>query len=212
MKIALINGSPKIKKSASNDILKALTNCLESDQSIISQHHFNKPVLEKKEMEKLAKCDAFVFAFPLYVDGVPSHLLSCLIQLEEFLANKSEKDMTVYVFVNSGFPEGEQNGVAIEIMENWCAKTGLKWGQGMGIGAGGMILSVKGVPCGHGPKKNLGRALENMASNILQKKSEPNMFTTMNMPKFAYRFAAHMNWRISARANGLTKKDLFSTK
>ncbi len=83
MKIAFINGSPKIKGSASACILKDLKLFL--NNNIISEYNFNKKKLTLKQMEELARCDILVFAFPLYVDGIPSHLLNCLIQLEKFL-------------------------------------------------------------------------------------------------------------------------------
>ncbi len=212
MKIALINGSPKVKESASGRILQDLNNYLQENDHTIAKHHFSKSELSLNEMEKLGDCDAIVFSFPLYVDGVPSHLLSCLVQLEAFFLANNKKDIMVYTLVNCGFPEGHQNEAAIEIMENWCAKTGLKWGQGVGIGAGGMIISVKNVPSGYGPKKNLGKALENIAANILGGTSEKNIFIAMNFPKLAYKLAAHINWGRSIKSNGLRKKDLFTRK
>ncbi|WP_346888389.1 hypothetical protein [Clostridium sp. UBA1056] len=44
-------------------------------------------------------------------------------------------------------------------MENWCEKAEIKWRQGIWIGAGAMLPSLKNVTVGHGPKKNLGEAL-----------------------------------------------------
>lgn len=47
--------------------------------------------------------------------------------------------LEVYCLVNCGFYEGHQNKLAIEMMGNWCEKAGIKWGEEVGIGAGGMI-------------------------------------------------------------------------
>lgn len=66
------------------------------------------------------------------------------------------------ILVNYGFYEGHQNKATIEIMENWCEKAEIKWGQGIGIGAGAVLHSSKNVPVGHGPKKNLGEALKQL--------------------------------------------------
>jgi len=212
MKIAFINGSPKMKDSASGCILQELKDFLEQDGNIISEYYFTKPQLSEKEIEQLTECNVLVFAFPLYVDGIPSHLLNCLIQLEKIFATINRKDINVYSLVNCGFYEGHQNKLAIEMMENWCSKAGLKWGQGVAIGAGGMLPMIKNVPIGHGPKKNLGKAFKQLASNILKCTSEENIFITANFPRVLYKLGAEMGWRQSIKANGLKRKDLFLKK
>lgn len=212
MKIAFINGSPKVKDSASGCILEELKEFLEKDSNIISEYCFRKPQVSEKEIEQLIKCDILVFAFPLYVDGIPSHLLNCLIQLEKVFETINKKDINIYTLVNCGFYEGHQNKLAIEMMENWCLKAGLKWGQGVAVGAGGMISAIKDVPIGRGPKKNLGKALIQFASNILKCDSEENIFITANFPRILYKLAAEMGWRQSINKNGLKRKDLFLRK
>lgn len=74
MKVALINGSPKIKNSASACLLNDVKTFLEQDNNTIYEYHFRKTQLNTKEMEELTECNVLVFAFPLYVDGIPSHL------------------------------------------------------------------------------------------------------------------------------------------
>ena len=212
MKIALINGSPKIKNSASACLLNDLRTFFEQDNNKIYEYHFRKPQLNTKEMEELTECNVLVFAFPLYVDGIPSHLLNCLIQMEKFFSTIKEKNIIVYSLVNCGFYEGHQNAIAIEIMKNWCEKSELKWGQGIGIGAGGVITSVKDIPIGHGPKKSLGVELEKLANNVLRHSSGDDIFITANLPRIMYKFAAEMGWRKSIKANGLRRKDLFLKK
>lgn len=212
MKITLINGSPKIKGTSSGCLLEELKTLIECDGNIIAEYYLRKPQFDTKEMEQLADCNVLVFAFPLYVDGIPSHLLNCLIQLETFFSAIKEKNITVYSLVNCGFYEGHQNALAIEMMENWCAKAGLKWGQGIGIGAGGMLPAVKNVSIGHGPKKNLGKALKNLSNNISKCTSEENIFITPNFPRILYKLSAEMGWRQSIKANGLKRRDLFLKK
>lgn len=212
MKIALINGSPKYKDSASACLLHELKSFLEHDNITISEHYFRKPQLSIKEIDQISECNVLVFAFPIYVGGIPSHLLNCLIQLESFLSNTKEKDIIVYSIVNCGFYEGHQTAIVIEMMKNWCIKAGIHWGQGLGVGAGGMLLSVKNIPIGHGPKKNLGVAFEKLANNILKYSSGEDIFITLNFPRILYKLAAEMGWRNSIKANGLKRKDLFMKK
>lgn len=105
MKVALINGSPKISGSASSAILQDLRSLLEADSNAICEYHFRKPVVSPTAVAALSDSDVLVFAFPLYVDGIPSHLLSCLVQLEQSLA-KVNREITVYAVANCGFYEG----------------------------------------------------------------------------------------------------------
>ncbi|MFU7516038.1 hypothetical protein [Clostridium sp. HCS.1] len=216
MRISLINGSPKVKDSASEIILNELKNYLNNNKSIknlsISEYYFRNNKVDNDIIEEVIKSDILVFSFPLYVDGVPSHLLRCLLKLEESFNKIKEKDIKVYALVNCGFYEGKQNKLAIEIIGNWCEKCGLKWGQGLGIGAGPLLHSVKSVPAEHGPKKNLGKALNIISNNILNKISDNNLFITANFPRFAYKFAAEMGWKKSIKANKLRVKDLYIRK
>lgn len=212
MKIAFINGSPKFKESASGYILEELKSLLKDDSNIVSEYCFNKPQLSIEDMEQLKECNVLVFAFPLYVDGIPAHLLRCLVQLEEFFKGLSRTDIIVYSLVNSGFYEAHQNGLALEMMENWCIKSGLKWGQGLGIGGGGMLLSIKNVQAGHGPRKNFDMALNELAGNILGSIPKNNIFINPSFPRILYKLGAEMGWRHSIKENGLKRKDLFMKK
>lgn len=206
MKIALINGSPKFKDSASGIILGDLKKFINKD-CVINEYFFRKPFITAEEMDKLSQCDALVFAFPLYVDSIPSHLLNCLIKLEEYFKEKNSY-IKVYAMVNSGFYEGEQNKVAIEIMENWCDKAGLTWGQGLCIGAGTVMQDFINVAPGLGPKKAFGGAIKVLGENISMGNSGENLCITINFPKFLYRISANFMWKKEIKKNGLRARDL----
>ncbi|MDV4152614.1 hypothetical protein R0131_17440 [Clostridium sp. AL.422] len=212
MKISLINGSPKVKDSASEIILKELKNYLNNNELSknlsISEYHFRNNKFDNYIIQEVIKSDVLVFSFPLYVDGVPSHLLRCLLQLEESFNKIKEKDIKVYALVNCGFYEGKQNKLAIEIIENWCEKCGIKWGQGLGIGAGPLLHSVKNVPLDHGPKKNLGKAMTIISNNILNNSRDNNLFINANFPRFVYKIVGEMGWKKAIKANNLKVKDL----
>ena len=208
MKIALIEGSPKAKDSSSKYILKTLKVLL-NDEHEISEYHCRMAMLKNSDLEQIAESDVLVFAFPLYVDGIPSHLLNCLYQMETFLNTRYNPRMVVYSLVNSGFYEGRQNAIALETMKNWCEKTKLKWGQGIGIGGGGMLSALTGVPDGKGPKKNLSEALKTVVRNIGAGTTSDNIFISPNIPRFIYRLGAEMGWRQQIKGNGLKTKDLY---
>lgn len=113
MKIALINGSPKMKKSSSGMLLDDIKSYI-SQQAEIIDINMHKPILSDKILKKIKSVDVFVFSFPLYVDGIPAHLLSCLSQLEEVYKNNHE--VYVYGVVNCGFYEGQQAKYALDIL------------------------------------------------------------------------------------------------
>lgn len=203
--IGLINASPKIYKSSSQTIINDFKIFI-SEEEIIE---FNiKRYITILEIEKLLECDKLVFVFPLYVDGIPSHLLEALVQIENYIKNNNTKKPTVYGIINCGFYEGEHTKLALNNLEMWCKKTGLNWGQGLGIGAGGMLEQITNVPVGKGPKKSQQKAFETLSKSILEGDVGSNVFITANFPKFAYKLAAENNWKNKAKENGLKKKEI----
>lgn len=153
--------------------------------------------------------DALVFAFPLYIDAVPSHLLRMLISLEEYMIAGPQKETCVYVIVNNGFYEGKQNHIAIKIIQNWCIKCGINFGQGIGQGAGEMMGFIDKVPMGHGPLKKLGGALSVLADNLNSGSSGETLLFSPNFPCFGWRFmGTHFFWNTTAKQNGLKPAEL----
>ena len=209
MQIALINASPKMKDSASSTILEDLKSFISKSKVETISCEMHKTQISEKQKEELYQCDALVFIFPLYVDGIPSHLLNNLISLQKHFNAKASKPIKVYTIVNCGFYEGRQNEIAIEIVKNWTYKAGLLWGQGLGIGGGGMLTSIKTVPLGNGPKKNLGKAFNELVPNIINGTSGDTLYITPNIPRFIYIAGGNMGWRSQIKTNGLTAKDLF---
>ncbi|WP_310603674.1 hypothetical protein [Anaerosporobacter sp.] len=205
MKIALINASPKKVESASSTILNDLKSVLPSEYSI-EDFSIHSPYMTEEEIKELSDYSVWVFAFPLYVDGIPSHLLSCLCQIEQY--GIKDKDIRVYSIVNSGFYEGKQNSNALEILKNWCDKVGFTWGMGIGFGGGGALASMKGVPLGKGPKAAFGKSCTELSNVVVAQKSKENVYITIGFPRILYKMAAEIGWKQMIKANGGKKKDL----
>ena len=91
-------------------------------------------------LEQLKDAQAVVFGLPLYVDGIPSHVLRFLAEAETF-CRENGLSLNVYCIANNGFIEGRQNEPLMQVFENFCARAGLTWGGGVGIG-GGVMLNV----------------------------------------------------------------------
>lgn len=204
MNITFINGSPKAKGSASQAILNDLKTFLPTQN--IKEVHFNKSNVTEVQIETLKLSEVIVFSFPLYVDSVPSNLLACMIEIEKELRSLP---ITVYALCNNGFYEGIQNRHALSVIKNWSVKTNLTWGQGVGVGCGGMTAGLANVPVGKGPKKNFGQALSLLSDCIQNKLSAENIYINANFPRFLYKLMAHIGWRREIRKNGKKVKDLY---
>ncbi len=202
MKIALINASPKRGDSASKTVLQALEKRLHNVE--IAWHDSasgDVPAL----LQAVRGCDVLVFAFPLYVDGIPANLLRQLEQICPTIA-QSAPQAKVYTLVNNGFYDGCQNAPALKMMQHFTQEAGLMWGWGIGIGGGGMIQSA---PIGAGPLARLGKTLDALADTILQRVTAENTTLDPNFPRFLYMQAAHMSWRSQAKSNGLKRRALY---
>lgn len=207
MNLILINGSPKAESSNSEYFLSHVTSLLSAEHTY-KEYYILKPYSEADFYMDLTNADVILFAFPLYMDSLPSHFLQFLIELEKQL-KITPCSAYVYVLINCGFYEGVQTSLAIEIMKNWCAKTRLIWGQAIGIGAGEMLGSLREIPLSEGPNKALYKVLIKLVDSIESKQSgEPLYVSPSFFPRFLFLFSANYFWIQRARQNKLNWYDL----
>ena len=114
MKTVFIDCSPKRKFSASGFVA--------SMTSVFVPGIKKKMKLRTKAdheaiLTELTDADAVVFSMPLYVDGVPSHILPFLKEMEQWCRGGNHA-INVYVIANNGFIEGRQNEPLMQVMEN----------------------------------------------------------------------------------------------
>ena len=205
MKIGIINGSPRGKKSNSEILINYLYSLLEGHKINKYYSFFNK--IDSEIKSEIHNADVLIFVFPLYVDSIPSHLLDTIVKFEEEkIINSKTK---IYCIVNNGFFEGKQNQLAILQMKNWCKKIGAEWGQGVGIGAGEILSYLEKVPLGKGPLKNLGKALNQLSNNIKTLNSDNEIYINPNWSRLLYWIQGTISWIIKARKNRLKIRDLF---
>lgn len=137
MKTVFIDCSPKRKFSASG-FIAAMTSCFVFGSK--RKMKLRTKADHEDILKELEDADAVVFSMPLYVDGVPSHVLPFLKEMEEWCRNK-DSHIRVYVIANNGFIEGRQNEPLMQVMENFCLRSGISWCGGLGIG-GGVMMNV----------------------------------------------------------------------
>ena len=137
MKTVFINCSPKKHFCASSYFLflqRLFTGGKKVSVKLCTPSDYDRILKEIKDAQ------AVVFGLPLYVDGVPSHVLSFLEKMEVF-CKENNLHLSVYCIANNGFIEGKQNEPLMQNFEHFCRRAGLSFCGGVGIG-GGVMLNV----------------------------------------------------------------------
>lgn len=141
MKLLLLHASPKKKGGASRFFAGLfrlfLPGVHKKTVSLSSRQDFGRV------LELFPDMDGICLFVPLYVDGLPSHVVEFLVEAEEYCRNHSCR-FRLYAVSNNGFVEGKQNRPALHMLRAWCEKAGVTWGGGLGIG-GGVMLWVLGM-------------------------------------------------------------------
>jgi multimeric flavodoxin WrbA len=200
MKISLVCGSPKTGKSSSAKLLDYLAEKLCAAHEIVRCHVLGQDSSEI--IASIAGSGAVVFSFPLFVDSVPSHVIRFLSERKAEFASSVARDAKIYALVNNGFYEAAQNEIAVMIMKRFTEKSGLAWGQGVMVGAGGLINSTA---IGRPPLKKLGRALDLVANNISESKIGDDLHVEPSFPRFLYFHMANFSMLLEAGKNRAKK-------
>ena len=205
MKIALINGSPKHKNSASG-ILSAISKRLAEGKCECVEIKMNQSEPTAESVEKLSECDTWIVFYPLYVDGVPSHLVSCFKFLEERKDSFDKK--RIYAVSNCGFHDGRQCEWSLEVIAHWSRHMGFDFGGGVGLGGGGAVPEVAGTPACGALTSTYTKALKRMLREVTEQKSFENYYASINLPRFIFKLAAERGWGRSLIKNGKKRSDI----
>lgn len=194
----LISGSPKPIDSNSMYFLKKISSSLDNYKI------FN---LKKKKyediIESIIESDTIVFAFPLYVDSPTSITLEFLDYIFDQKIDLSDKK--IYVVINCGFREGEQNLKALQIMKQWCQKVNAVYSGAILIGAGEIVGKERYRLVS---KKAL-KKINEFAGNIKLKKENADIITTMDyLNNQGYCYLANLSWTKRGKKNNLSEEDL----
>lgn len=195
---SLISGSPKPINSNSLKFLKNVTTNI--DNYKIFELKKDKYI---KIIESIEKSDVIVFAFPLYVDSPTSITLSFLDYIIDNNINLESKN--IYVIMNCGFREGEQNITAVNIIKNWCEKVGALYNGSIMIGAGEIVGKTKYKFISYSALNKL----KQFSNSIKLKKRSEDIITTMNLlNNKIYCYLANISWTKKGKLNNLSKEAL----
>jgi len=206
LKTALINGSPKIvmQKSdpcASHALLLAVRRSLRHNHIHDTEDfHVKTGTLSQEELDELFSCDVWIFSFPLYSAGIPSHFLRFMLLAgeyarkkagrkpvsEEITADPEDSMIHVYAVVNCGLYEGNEARPVLEMLEQWCESSGFAWGSGVGVGGGMAFANSHILSLGIRKWHSLGRVLSSFAVAVAGKMSAGNFYCSPNVSKKFY--------------------------
>jgi hypothetical protein len=111
----------------------------ETESLSVHRSHRSRDRLETL-LDSVDRCDLLVLAFPLYIDSLPALLTRTL----ELIASRrggrdQDSPQRLVAIVNNGFPEAEQNEVALRICRRFASETGFEWAGGLALGGGEAI-------------------------------------------------------------------------
>ncbi len=136
----LINCSPKRHLSASGFLACCAAGLIRGEKKIFQ---LRTPSDWPGILDALRTAGKVIFVTPLYVDSLPSHVLLFMQKMEAY-CQENRLRLKVYAIANNGFIEGRQNEPLMQVLENFCTRSGLEWCGGIGIG-GGVMLNVERI-------------------------------------------------------------------
>ncbi|MBK5246660.1 MAG: hypothetical protein JJE49_05230 [Peptostreptococcaceae bacterium] len=191
----IINGSHRAPLSNSRRYTKYLMKFLKTDSTELLLNKNNYDEISKE----LFSAQTAILVFPLYVDCIPSILLGFLNRLEK-LGEKYKSRPTVYIIINCGFIENEQNEVAISIIKFFLKKNGFKYGGVLSIGSGEAILDSPFRGMVRGKIKKMAQAIEHGETICIK--------TQMPISKWFFVQAGNKYWEIKGSSHGKTKIEM----
>ena len=147
-----------------------------------------------------------MLSFPLYVDSLPAPTILALERISTWSGEAGKQageapsghHPAFVAICQSGFPEVEQNRIAIEICRRFAADAGFEWAGGLILAAGGM---VSGQPLRKikGMMRSAVAALDLTADALAAGRPVPEkavgLMAKPAFPRVGYRLMANWGWR-----------------
>ena len=153
-----------------------------------------------------SNCDVLLLAFPLFADSLPAPVIATLEMLaEQRKKDASSKIQLLMTIVNNGFPEAQQNAIAVQICRRFAKEAGLKWAGGLSLGGGGAINGVPLEKAGF-VARNAKKALDYAANDLIEgraiSKQAVELMVKPSIPRWLYLWMSNRGWKQQAKACG----------
>ncbi len=195
--ILILNGSPRAPISNSKRYAQMFAkhwNCQKVYAEITVENH-------EQLCAEVGRFGDVLLVFPLYVDSLPSGLLSFLKDLERSLG---EKRPTISVLVNCGFLESAQNDPAVRMVQLFCQRSGCRFGSVLKIGSGEAILTTPFAFL-------VERKIRRLARSIAAKRYE-TLKVSMPLPARLFVSASTRYWIRYGEKNHTTEEEMRTMK
>ncbi|MGD9029849.1 MAG: NAD(P)H-dependent oxidoreductase [Anaerolineae bacterium] len=210
MKALLLVGSPRRGRSASEALGAYLLDRLEAHGLEVQKLYVYPALRSETRMDALiaaaAEADLLIFSAPLYWDSLPAAVTKLLEILHQRLDDHVRPaEQRLVAISNCGFPEAQQNAIALRIYRCFGRQTGFTWAGGLALGGG---EPIKGKPLAEsgGMVRNVIVALDQAGEAL--GKGEPipqeavDLMAEPLMPAWMYRTMGNLGWNLQAVENG----------
>ncbi len=210
--IILLNGSPRLKGSTSMKLLNLLggrtgVDCnatvIEAGRSIL-----NKKLLQ--DYASMAKADAIVIVFPLYVYCLPGALIEFLVGYRDYISGTGKPaEQKIYAVINCGFPESRINDDAALVIKSFCKEIRAEYRFSVLIGSGGMLQPLRAMPSVYKMWKHIGSAFDQIICDVCGGNVCGDIHINSKLPGKLFFFISQINFAVIAKMNGIKKDELF---
>jgi hypothetical protein len=210
MKALLLVGSPRKGKSASETLGAYLLDQLEAQGADTQKLYVYRALRSETRLDSLvtaaAEADLLIFSAPLYVDSLPAAVTELLEILHRRLDDHERPaEQRLVAISNCGFPEANQNDIALRIYRCFARQAGFTWAGGLALGGG---EPIKGKPLAEsgGMVRNVIAALDVAAEALGQGRPVPqeavDLMDKPLMPARIYRTMGNLGWNLQALREG----------
>ena len=177
LKVLLLQGSAKAVKSTSASLGDYILSKLPDEDVDKETQHIAKAMRSDESWAKFVlavdSADTVILSFPLYWDGLPSHVVRALERLRDHrMASPPSKPQRFVAIVNNGFPEPWHNEVSLRICRCFADESGFEWGGGLNVG-GGAAIDGRPMEASGGMTVKLRKALDLAAESIGRREPVP---------------------------------------
>lgn len=192
-KILLLNCSLRGKNANSEIFLTRMSASLQKEYGYFRLAEYQNRMDDL--IHEILKSETIVLALPLYVDGLPSHVIRFLSKLEE-AGNGDER--RIYILANLGLYESHQLKNMLGMLKYFCKQAGYTYSGAAAIGAGELV----GVLLAHmkkGPVKHVSDALSALGDHVQSgERMEDICAQPFLFPRWLYIQIANRSWDLSA--------------
>jgi hypothetical protein len=202
----LLVGSPRgLDRSTSGRLGGLLLDALKERGFETDKLHVHAAVRSPDALESalaaVAAADLVILSLPLYVDSFPAPVIALLEKVAERrtggmadAAHGRAGRAGLFLLIQCGFPESEQNATALAIAERFAAEVGWRWLGGLALGG----VETYGSSA-HEVLDLIGRALA-------EGSPAPDLAVKKTIPAWLYRVGGNIMWRRMAKKNGVAGK------